>query len=287
VAWQRRLAKSGGTKNGRPLAPNTIRLARAPLAGALRLAVSMGLLGVNPVSVVPRPRAARSVPRHWSPEQAREFLTLMEGDRTYAVWAFLLGSGLRIGELVCLRWPNVDLPRRRVHVVEFVSTLGYDLVSSAGKSRDATRSIDLDDGLVRILKAQRKLQSEERLASSSYVASDHVFTQLGGGSYHPQYLSRLLGRYTAELQLTTTALQEAVSGSSMAHRVTTVGAAVARRDGSGRRESRPDAIRKVGYPFDCPIPVGSTGAEAGPALPQVVCGATRLVPGRRGVHGLP
>jgi integrase len=201
VAWQRRLANSGGTKNGRPLAPNTIRLARAPLAGALKLAVSMGLLGVNPVSVVPRPRAARSVPRHWSPEQAREFLTLMEGDRTYAVWAFLLGSGLRIGELVCLRWPNVDLPRRRVHVVEFVSTLGYDLVSSSGKSRDATRSIDLDDGLVRILKAQRKLQSEERLASSSYVASDHVFTQLGGGSYHPQYLSRLLGRYTAEFQL--------------------------------------------------------------------------------------
>jgi len=76
VAWQRRLAKSGGTKNGRPPAPNTIRLARAPLAGALKLAVSMGLLGVNPVSVVPRPRAARSVPRHWSPEQAREFLTL-------------------------------------------------------------------------------------------------------------------------------------------------------------------------------------------------------------------
>jgi integrase len=157
VAWQRRLAKSGGTKNGRPLAPNTIRLARAPLAGALKLAVHMRLLGVNPVNVVPRPPAARSVPRHWSPEQAREFLTLMDGDRTYAVWAFLLGSGLRIGELVCLRWPNVDLPRRRVHVVELVSTLGYDLVSSAGKSRDATRSIDLDDGLVRILKAQRKL----------------------------------------------------------------------------------------------------------------------------------
>ena len=51
------------------------------------------------------------------------------------------------------------------------------------------------------LKAQRKLQTEERLISSSYVASDHVFTRLGGGSYHPQYLSRLLGRYTAELRL--------------------------------------------------------------------------------------
>src|SRR5450759_5417044 len=48
-----------------------------------------------------------------------------------------------------------------------------------------------------------------------------------------------------------------------------------------------DGYHLVGYPFHCPIPVGSTGAEAGPALPRVVCGATRLVPGRRGVHGLP
>lgn len=157
------------------------------------------MLGLNPAAAVPRPRAGRSIPRHWSPEQAREFLALMEGDRTYSVWAFLLGSGLRIGELVSLRWPSVDLPGRRVRVVEFVSTLGYDLVPSIGKSRDAVRTIDLDDGLVRILKQQRKLQSEERLAAPSYEETEHVFTGPAGGAYHPQYLSRTLGRYTAEL----------------------------------------------------------------------------------------
>ncbi|MBA2640091.1 MAG: hypothetical protein H0U77_08900 [Nocardioidaceae bacterium] len=69
----------------------------------------------------------------------------MAGDRTYPLWAFLLGSGLRIGELVCLRWTNVDLARRSVHVVEFVSTLGHDLVPSSGKSRDAVRTIELDE----------------------------------------------------------------------------------------------------------------------------------------------
>ena len=63
---------------------------------------------MNPLSHTPQPKARRSVPRHWSPEQAREFLSLMEGDRTYPVWAFLMGAGLRIGELVALRWENVD-----------------------------------------------------------------------------------------------------------------------------------------------------------------------------------
>jgi len=201
LAWQRRLLESGGVKTGGPLAPNTVRLARAPLAGAMKLALATGVIAVNPMVVVPRPRAPRSIPRHWTPEQAREFLGFMEGDRTYSVWAFMLSSGVRIGELVWMRWSNVDLKCRRVHVVDFVSTLGYDLVASDGKSRDATRSIDLDDGLVRVLRAQRKLQAEERLVAVDYLDSDYVFTRPAGGSYHPTNLSKLLGRMTAEIGL--------------------------------------------------------------------------------------
>jgi integrase len=112
-----------------------------------------------------------------------------------------LGSGLRIGELVWLRWGNVDLERRRVHVVDFVSALGYDLVVSAGKSRDAVRSIELDNGLVRVLRAQRRLQAEERLAAKIYAETDYVFTRPAGGPYHPANLSKLLGRMTAEVKL--------------------------------------------------------------------------------------
>jgi hypothetical protein len=42
LEWQRRLAKAGGVKTGKPLVPNTIRLARAPLAGAFKLASRRG-----------------------------------------------------------------------------------------------------------------------------------------------------------------------------------------------------------------------------------------------------
>jgi integrase len=124
-------------------------------------------VAVNPVAQTPRPKARRSVPKHWSPEEARRFLALMEGDRTWTVWEFLLGSGLRIGELVALRWPNVDL----------------------------------DDGLVGVLRAQRRQQAAEQLAATAYEASDHVFTRPAGDPYHPQQLSRRLGEITAELDL--------------------------------------------------------------------------------------
>ena len=211
LSWQRKLGEDGGTKRrkaadgsllpGKPLAPNTIRLARAPLSGAFKLAVSIGAAAIDPTVAVPRPKRKRSIPKHWTPDQAREFLALMKEDRTWPVWAFLLGSGIRIGELVWLRWPSVDVKGRTVRIVEFASTLGHDLVPSSGKSRDAVRTIELDTGLVSALQRQGKLQKREQLASNDYEVSDYVFTKPHGGYYHPQYLSRLLGTFSAELKL--------------------------------------------------------------------------------------
>ncbi len=199
VAWQRHLAEKGGTKAGKPLAPNTVRLARAPLAGALKLAADKGMVAFNPMTLAPRPKPARSVPRHWSPEQARHFLALMEGDRSWPIWAFLLGCGLRIGELVWLRWANVDWERRGVRVVEFASALGHQLVPSTGKSRDAVRTVDLDDGLVDVLRRRQHLQSFERAGADPDAG--YVFTHPDGNAYHPQYLSKLLARRSQELGL--------------------------------------------------------------------------------------
>lgn len=201
ASWQHKLATEGATKTGRGLSPNTIRLARAPLNGALKQAVGMGLLPANPLASVPRPRPRRSVPKHWSPKEAREFLALHEGDRLRPVWAFLLGSGVRIGELVFLRWANTDLESQVVRVSEFATVLGYDVQPSGGKSRDAIRTIDLDHHLVDALRQQRKLQAEEQLRASEYEETDFVFTKETGGAYHPQYLSRLLGKISTEAGL--------------------------------------------------------------------------------------
>ena len=201
VRWQQQLSTAGGTKNGKPLAPNTVRLARAPLNGAFKWALTMGMIPSNPIAGVPRPRKRKNVPAHWTPDEARHFLSFLEGDRLYPLWAFLLGTGLRVGELVFLRWPKVELERGLVRINEFATVLGHDVHTSSGKSDDATRTIDIDPRLVEVLQQQRRQQVAEQLASSRYEESDLVFTKETGGPYHPQYLSRLLGNLSVEMGL--------------------------------------------------------------------------------------
>ena len=83
---------------------------------------------------------------------------------------------------------------RRVRIVDFVSTLGYDMMPSVGKSHDAVRTIDLDDGLVEVLRHSRRHPGRATWRPTRVGArSDYVFTKPDGGQYHPMNLSRLLG----------------------------------------------------------------------------------------------
>lgn len=196
--WQQKLTKGGAIRSGKPLSSNSVRLARAPLAGAFKYAIRLGHIRKSPMENVPRPKQRRSIARHWTPEQAREFLMWQDEDRLYPLWAFLLGSGLRIGELVWLEWKDVDFAKGLVRIVSFASTLGYELVASSGKSRDAVRTVELDPYLIAVLERQRTVQAAEGEAGR---CAKFVFTKIDGDTYHPQWLSRRLGLLSVEAKL--------------------------------------------------------------------------------------
>lgn len=197
----------------------------------------MGLLPTNPLLAVPRPKARKKIPRHWSPEQARHFLALHEGDGLYPVWAFLLGSGLRIGELVFLRWPNVDLDQGLARSTS--SPRCWATTCSRHRARATTPSApststptwpmcpDSSDGK----------QAEEQLAAPTYEQTDFVFTKPAGGAYQPQYLSKLLGRISGELDL------PRLTAHGLRHTSATLMLASGVRPGSRRSASAPRCSR--------------------------------------------
>jgi integrase len=126
----------------------------------------------------------------------------MEGDRTWPIWAFLLGTGLRVGEVVWLRWPCVDLERGELAVVEFASRVGARLEPSRGKSVNAVRTVALDSGLISVFGRQRDVQvADRKRAGDKYIESDFVFTQPHGAPYHPVHLSKQVTRFCDEVGL--------------------------------------------------------------------------------------
>ena len=195
VEWQVRLSRSGAVKTGKGLSSNTIRLARAPLNGAYKFGIENSLVDHNPVSETRPPARVRKIPAHWTPEQAREFLAWQEGDRLYPLWAFMLLTGVRVGEVVWLRWDDVNLAGARVHVRRFATTLGYELLASDGKSPDAIRTVDLDRHLSDALRRQSALQLAE------CGSREHVFTRRDGRPYHPQTLSKTLATVSEQIGL--------------------------------------------------------------------------------------
>ena len=98
------------------LSPATIRGVRAVLRAALSDAVRWGVVARNAAALAHGPRVQRPQLTVLSVEQVRTFLEALAGDRLEAFLNLAVASGLRLGELLGLRWTDVDLAAGTVTV---------------------------------------------------------------------------------------------------------------------------------------------------------------------------
>jgi integrase len=183
-----------GRKNGGPLSLRTVRYVHTIVKKALRDAVDAGLLLRNPADRAkpPSARATRSnAMRTWTPEQLATFLGHVRCDRLYA--AFLLGAstGLRRGELLGLRWRDLDLEAGQLSVRQTLIAPHNQLEFSEPKTERGRRQVELDAATVDALREHRKWQLAERLAFGPGYEDDHdlVFREADGRPVHPATLS--------------------------------------------------------------------------------------------------
>ncbi|MGH3019167.1 MAG: tyrosine-type recombinase/integrase [Gaiellaceae bacterium] len=183
-----------GRKNGGPLSLRTVRYVHTIVKKALRDAVDAGLLMRNPADRAkpPSARAARSnAMRTWTSEQLASFLHHVRGERLYA--AFLLGAstGLRRGELLGLRWRDLDLEARQLSVRQTLIAPHNRLEFSEPKTERGRRQVELDVATVDALREHRKRQLAERLAFGPGYEDEHdlVFREADGRPVHPSTFS--------------------------------------------------------------------------------------------------
>ena len=162
--------------------PQTVRRVHATLRSALNAAVKQRRLPYNPAVHVELPSAQRPKVRPWEPEELGAFLDSIGGDRLGAIYEVMAMTGLRRGEACGLRWIDLDLERRVLHVRQQIVQLGHKtLVGPPKTSSGEHRRVDLDDRTVGTLMAHRFAQDAERADwGQAYIESGLVFTREDG-----------------------------------------------------------------------------------------------------------
>ena len=170
-----------GSKVTEGLSPRTIRGIRAVLRSALSDAVKWRTLTYDAAKAVSLPRAQRVETRVLTPEQARAFVAVAEENRLGPLFLVALAVGLRLGEALGLRWKDVNLERRDLHVRQALQRVDKELRFVEPKSEQSRRTIAIPEFAAAVLKRHRTTQLEERLkAGSRWTDSGLVFTSTIG-----------------------------------------------------------------------------------------------------------
>lgn len=180
-----------GHRHGGGLSRQTVSYVAMILKRALSAAVRQNLLARNPADGAdpPRPRSERKMST-WSPDELRSFLQSVRDDRLYAAWVLAATTGLRRGELLGLRWKDVDLQVGRIAISQTLLSIRSRIDFSTPKTAKGRRSVALDPTTVAALRTHRARQAEERLAwGRSYEDLGLVFTRENGQAIHPDRFS--------------------------------------------------------------------------------------------------
>jgi integrase len=170
---------------------STRRSAYAALRGALADAVDNELLGANPVEKVKRPRASTPEATSLTPDQVASLLRGAAGLRYAAVLRLILGTGLRRGEALALRWADVNLDRGEARITGSLVRTDGQLVVAETKTARSRRVVSLSPAMLALLTRQRAAQAGERLrAANLWADSGFVFTTEFGHPADPRNLLR-------------------------------------------------------------------------------------------------
>ncbi|MGO9057358.1 MAG: tyrosine recombinase XerC [Candidatus Binataceae bacterium] len=151
----------------RGLSSRTVQLALVILRHALSQAVKWNLAARNVAKLVDTPKVERTEIKPFSPEQAREFVAAVRGKPWSAAYITALVLGLREGELLGLRWVDVDLEARSLRIVQTVQRTKAGRIFARPKTERSRRTLALSESLVAVLRGHKARQAEQRLAAGS------------------------------------------------------------------------------------------------------------------------
>ncbi|MFG2889284.1 tyrosine recombinase XerC [Streptomyces sp. NPDC048248] len=183
------------------------------LRTALMAACREELITRNVATLVEPPSAASRDLSPWSLDETLAFLSASRGDPLYAAFVIAIVLGFRRGEIVGLRWADVDLDKREIRVRKQRQRVGGEAYDDDPKGRRRRQTLPLPAMCLAPLRWQRMRQAAMRKrAGSEWEETGYVFTTRSGRPIEPRNLYRSFTRVAKNADLRVIRLHDARHG---------------------------------------------------------------------------
>ena len=181
-------AAGRGSRAG--LSPSTIGQVHAILHGSLDQAVRWHAIARNPAAAVKAPRPVRREMRFLDTSQVRTMLAAAAGDPLEPLYVTAVYSGLRLGELLGLRWSDVDLDARQLTVRHTLTREDGAWILRQPKTVHSRRTIHLAPIAADTLRAHYLAEAQRLLAMGHRVTPTAlVFSDRWGDPVNPWHVT--------------------------------------------------------------------------------------------------
>lgn len=112
---------------------------------------------VKPLRMDDRPKASETIHRALTREEQQAFIQEAKQEWLYEFFCFSLCTGMRLNEIVALKWQDIDYINNVIHVTKTVSwKQGGGITETSPKSETSKRDIPMNDTIKKVLHMQRK-----------------------------------------------------------------------------------------------------------------------------------
>lgn len=161
------------------VSPHTSNYCRSLLIAAMNQAVKWRLTPLNPILGTTRARETKREMTLWTPDQITTFLNVAKTHRLYALFYLAITSGLRIGEILGLKW--IDLQNGTLHVQRSLSRVGGKCQLAPTKTEKGTRRVPLAEDTLAVLEVHRKAQDAGKaVLGDAWEHPEHMFVSVIG-----------------------------------------------------------------------------------------------------------
>ena len=202
---KKRKGTAAADEKGKPvgLAPKTVRNIHMMLSKAMSDAQRKGLVVRNVVTLADAPtlkgRQEGNI-KAWEIDQLRTFLDAVRDHRLHPAFHLASYTGMRRGEILGLRWCDLDLDANRLAVRQALVSIAYEVEISDVKTGTGRRTIDLDRTTVDVMKAWKIERAEEK-GGIEPRGDELVFVKADGSWVHPHSFSQVLDRKVVKLDV--------------------------------------------------------------------------------------